>query len=77
MTDTGNWKIYLTVEKCLLPQKICCDILPTQYTYQIMLLKTFSTFFFGRIGESGFYVLAKFNDEEKSEIEITAFQVRS
>ena len=32
---------------------------------------------FGRIGESGYYVLAKFNDEEKSELEITAFQVRS
>jgi len=30
---------------------------------------------FERIGESGYYVLAKFNDEERTELEITAFQV--
>jgi len=30
---------------------------------------------FERIGDSGYYVLAKFNDEEKTELEITAFQV--
>ena len=28
-----------------------------------------------RIGESGYYVLAKFNDDQRTELELTAFQV--
>ena len=38
-------------------------------------INIFKIFNIVRIGESGHYVLAKFNDEEKTQLEITAFQV--